>query len=90
MSAMNPQKSLLMVPCGLHDAAECLLRPSSMLRSCSLSWQPVLGSQESVTVWANWCSQQLVCVKRGEAGGCAHQALKMGMQVRCMLQGKMA
>ena len=37
VSAMSPQSSLLMVPCGLHDAAECLLRSSSMPGSSSAS-----------------------------------------------------
>lgn len=52
--------------------------------------QTVLGSRESVTVWATRRGQQLVCVKRGKAGGSAHQALKVGMQVRRMLKGEMA
>ena len=35
VSAMSPQSLLLMVPCGLRDAAECLLCSSSMPGSSS-------------------------------------------------------
>lgn len=41
-------------------------------------------------MWVTRRGQQLVCVKSGEAGGSAHQVLKMGMQVRRMLKGEMA
>lgn len=84
VSAKSPQSSLLIVPCGLRDTAECLLRPSCMPGSSSVG----AGLRSGVSRCGQLsAASNCTC---GKAGGCVHQALKIGMQVRRMLKGDMA
>lgn len=74
VSVMSPQSSFLIMPCRLCNAAQCLLRSSSMPVSSS-----AYGDPEGVCHGVGHPGRLAACVLQcGKAGVCVQRVLQRG------------